>query len=134
MRLEIGESAEISRTITDDDVRRFAELSLDSNPLHLDDDFAATTPFGRRIAHGMLPASLISAVLGTRLPGPGCIYLKQDLRFLAPVFIGETVTARVSVSELGERNRCVLDTEVTKDDGTVVVTGTATLLLPAEAR
>jgi 3-hydroxybutyryl-CoA dehydratase len=95
--LEVGMSATYSKTITDADITIFAGVSGDTNPVHLDDGFAAQTLFGERIAHGMLSASFISTVFGTRLPGPGCIYLSQNLRFRAPVKVGDTVEARCSI-------------------------------------
>src|SRR6185295_8270309 len=100
MKLKVGDTAWLTRTVTDADIRAFAELSPDHNPIHLDDDYAATTRFGRRIAHGMFGASLISAVIGNDLPGTGSIYLSQTLKFLAPVFVGDTLTARVVVAKV----------------------------------
>lgn len=88
------------RKVTDADIRAFAELTGDHNPIHLDDGYAATTRFGQRIAHGMFGASLISAVIGNDLPGTGSIYLGQTLKFLAPVYLGDTVTARVTVTKI----------------------------------
>jgi 3-hydroxybutyryl-CoA dehydratase len=98
--LAIGMAAEVTRTITDAEILIFAGMSGDTNPLHLDHDFAAGTVFGGRIAHGMLYASLISTVIGTRLPGPGCVYVSQEMRFKAPVRVGEAVTASATVAEL----------------------------------
>jgi acyl dehydratase len=100
MNLSIGDTASISRTVTNEDIQAFADLSDDHNPIHLDDDYAATTRFGQRIAHGMFGASLISAVIGNELPGTGSIYLSQTLRFLAPVYPGDSVTARVTVTKI----------------------------------
>ena len=102
MHLKAGDTASISREISDEDIREFAKLSGDFNPLHLDDEFARTTRFGRRIAHGMLGASLISTALGTKLLGEGAIYLSQTLQFLAPIFPGDTVTAKVTVTKIKE--------------------------------
>lgn len=122
----IGASAQRTRTFTDDAVSLFALASGDENPIHLDDDYAAHTPFRRRIAHGMLAASLISAVLGNDLPGHGSVYLSQSLRFVAPVFIGDTITARVEVVATREEKRLVtLSTECFNQDGVTVVTGEA---------
>ena len=98
--LQIGMSASVSRTVSEADILMFAGVSGDTNPVHLDAEFAASTMFGGRIAHGMFSAGLISAVFGTRLPGPGCIYLSQSLKFKAPVKIGQTVVAKVTVKEL----------------------------------
>jgi 3-hydroxybutyryl-CoA dehydratase len=102
MALKIGDTASMSKTITDEDIRGFAELTGDTNPVHLDESFAQTTRFGRRIAHGMLSASLISALLANRLPGKGTVYLSQTLRFVAPVYPGDTVTARVTITRIRE--------------------------------
>lgn len=131
MTLKAGDAAEISKTITDEDVRAFAELTGDRNPVHLDDDYAATTRFGRRIAHGMLGASLISTVLAGELPGRGTVYLSQTLRFTAPVFLGDTVTARVTVTRVREDKPVVtLETVCTNQRGERVVEGEAVVLLP----
>ena len=131
MALTVGDSAEISKTINDEDVRAFAELTGDRNPVHLDEEFAATTRFGRRIAHGMLGASLISTVLACELPGPGSVYLSQTLRFNAPVFLGDTVTARVNVKHVREDKPVVtLETVCTNQRGDVVVEGEAVVLVP----
>src|SRR6187402_3093461 len=102
MNLKIGDSASISKTITDADIQVFADVTGDHNALHLDEEYAATTRFGGRIAHGMLSASLISAVLGNELPGAGSVYLSQTLKFVKPVFPGDTVTARVTVIAIRE--------------------------------
>jgi 3-hydroxybutyryl-CoA dehydratase len=101
--LSLGMRETYSKLVKASDVVGFAEISGDRNPIHLSEHFAAKTPFGGRIAHGLYTASLISAVIGTRLPGPGAIYLSQTLRFLAPVRIGDTVEARVEVAELIEK-------------------------------
>jgi 3-hydroxybutyryl-CoA dehydratase len=94
---EPGQSASFRKTFTDDDVRRFIEITGDTNPLHIDDEFAARTQFGRRIIHGMLTASLFSTMVGTLLPGTGAIYRSQTLRFLLPVYVGDTVTGRLVI-------------------------------------
>src|SRR5215212_1002169 len=100
MRFNVGDSAEITKTIDDSDIQAFADVTGDHNPVHVDDAFAARTRFGRRIAHGMLSASLISAVLANKLPGEGSVYLGQTLQFVAPVFPGDEITARVTVKEV----------------------------------
>lgn len=129
--LTVGMSASVSRTVSEADILMFAGVSGDTNPVHLDQEFAASTMFGGRIAHGMLSAGLISAVFGTRLPGPGCIYLSQNLKFKAPVKIGDTVVARVTVKELkSEKRRAVFSTVCTVGE-TVVLDGEAELLVPA---
>jgi 3-hydroxybutyryl-CoA dehydratase len=119
--ITIGMSAELSKTITDADIVLFAGVSMDSNAVHMDEEFGRSTPFGGRIAHGMLSASLLSAVLGNRLPGPGVIYMSQSLRFRAPVRPGDTVHAKVTVKEvIAEKCRVVLDTVCTVGDKVVI--------------
>jgi 3-hydroxybutyryl-CoA dehydratase len=130
MNLKVGDSAEMSKTITDEDVRAFAGLTGDRNPVHLDEEYAAQTRFGRRIAHGMLGASLISAVLANELPGRGTVYLSQTLKFTAPVFLGDTVTARVVVKHVREDKPVVtLETVCTNERGERVVEGEAVVLV-----
>ena len=127
--ISVGMSEVVSKTVTHDDIVGFAEITGDTNPVHLCDDFAADTMFRERIAHGMLSAGMISAVLGTRLPGPGCIYLSQSLRFRAPVMIGDEVVAIATVIEIdAERRRITLET-VCKVGDTVVVDGEAKLMV-----
>ena len=131
--LELGISASVSRTVSEADILMFAGVSGDTNPVHLDQEFAASTMFGGRIAHGMLSAGLISAVFGTRLPGPGSIYLSQTLKFKAPVKIGDTVVARVTVKELKTEKRRAVFSTVCSVGSTVVLDGEAELLIPARA-
>lgn len=127
--LKIGECASLKKTITENDVYMFAEITGDTNPAHVNEKVASQGIFKTRVAHGMLSASLISAVLGTKLPGPGAIYLGQDIQFLAPVFIGDTVCANVEVIEINNaKNICVLKTVCTNQLGKVVVNGKATIL------
>lgn len=129
--LKPGMSAVYVKTVTDADVVGFAEVSGDHNPIHLDEEFAKTTRFGGRIAHGLLTASFISTVIGTQLPGPGSIYLSQDLKFLAPVRIGDEVTVEVKVKELfPEKKRAVFET-VCRVGETVVIKGEALALVPS---
>lgn len=131
MSLKVGDSASRTKTITDADVQDFARASGDTNPVHLDEDYAATTRFGRRIAHGMLTGSLISAVLGNDLPGNGSIYLGQEFKFKAPVFIGDTITATVEVTAYREEKRiATLKTTCTNQDGAVVLEGEAVVIAP----
>lgn len=131
--LSVGQSASQAKTITEADVVLYAGLTGDFNPVHVNEEEAARSRFGGRIAHGMLTAGLVSAVLGTRLPGPGAIYVRQSLRFTRPVRIGDTVTARVEVTELEPgRRRVTLETRCTNQDGTVVLEGEAELLVPEE--
>lgn len=129
--LTVGMSASISKTISEADILLFAGVSGDTNPVHLDGEFAASTMFGSRIAHGMLSAGLISAVFGTRLPGPGCIYLSQNLKFKAPVKIGDTVVARATVKELKTEKRRAIFSTVCTVGGNVVLDGEAEILVPA---
>lgn len=132
MTLRIGDKASRTRTISDADVRLFAQASGDTNPIHLDEAYAARTPFKRRIAHGMLTASLISAILGSDLPGIGTIYLGQELKFKAPVFIGDTVTATVEVIQYRTDKRiATLRTAVVNQDGVLVIEGEAVVIAPA---
>jgi len=130
MKFKPGDTASLSKTIGDDDIRAFANASGDHNPLHLDEEFARQTRFGKRIAHGMLSASLISAVLANDLPGQGSIYLGQSLQFVAPVFPGDTVTARVTVTSIREDKPIIkLETVCTNQRDEVVVRGEATVLV-----
>jgi len=130
MRFKVGDAATRTKTITDEDIRAFAELSGDRNPVHLDDEYAAATRFGRRIAHGMLAASLVSATLANELPGRGSVYLSQTLRFVAPVFPGDTVTARVEVTKVREDKPIVtLETVCTNERGERLIEGEAVVLL-----
>ena len=132
--IAVGMSAETAKTITEADILLFSAVSTDTNAVHLDEEFGKTTMFGGRIAHGMLSASLISAVLGTRLPGPGVIYLNQSLRFKAPVRIGDTVHAKVTVKEvIAEKSRVVLDT-VCSVGGKVVIDGEAMVMATSRAK
>lgn len=129
--LKIGDNASLSKTFTDSDVRTFAEISGDHNPIHIDDEFAASTRFERRLVHGMLTAGMISAVLGMQLPGPGSIYLKQELNFRAPVYIGDTITATVTVTKVREDKPIItLATACKNQDGETVIEGVAVLLTP----
>ena len=127
--LKVGDSAEMSKTISETDVYNFAGICGDFNPLHVDSEAAARSPFKKRIAHGMLAASLISAVLGTALPGKNTIYIEQNLQFNAPVFIGDTITARVEVIELKpEKNTARLKTEALNQSGKKVIAGHAVIM------
>lgn len=128
--LTVGQSAELVRTVTEGDIVAFAQVTGDTNPVHLDADYAATTSFGERIAHGMLSAGYISAVLGTTLPGPGAVYLSQTLNFKRPVKIGAEVVARVTVTAIDEaKARVTLDTTCLVG-GKAVVGGEAVVLVP----
>jgi 3-hydroxybutyryl-CoA dehydratase len=130
-KIEIGDSAQISNTITEKTIKDFAEATGDFNPVHLDQTYAEKTYFKGRIAHGVLSIGYISSVLGNLLPGPGGILLSQEARFLAPVRIGDVITARAEVIELiPEKNRLKLKTTCTNQKGEVVVDGTAWSLCP----
>jgi 3-hydroxybutyryl-CoA dehydratase len=132
-QLKEGMKATVSRTITETDLRNFSGVSGDTNPMHLNEEYAATTPFKHCIVHGMLTASLISAAIGTKLPGPGCIYMHQTLKFLAPVYVGETVYATVRVKTLiPEKNRVVMETVCTVK-GKPVIEGEALIKVPSRA-
>ncbi len=126
--LDVGATAERVRTITDADIRAFAAVSGDDNPVHLDDDYAARSMFKGRVAHGMLAGALISALLGTELPGPGAVYLSQKLDFKRPIRPGDEVTVRVTVSAL-EPPRAILSTQVLVR-GKLAVDGEAVVALP----
>jgi 3-hydroxybutyryl-CoA dehydratase len=131
--LTVGQTAEMSRVVGAADIEAFAEVSGDINPVHLDEAYARTTTFGERIAHGMLSAGYISALLGTRLPGPGCIYLSQSLRFRRPVKIGDLVVARVSIKTLDAgRGHVTLET-VCEVAGKTVIDGEALVIAPRRA-
>jgi 3-hydroxybutyryl-CoA dehydratase len=124
-----GQQASITRKVTAADVETFAGISGDNNPVHLDQEFAEKSRFKKRIAHGILSAGYISAVLGSKLPGPGTIYLSQNIAFKAPVFIGDTVTATVTVLNYRpDKHILTLRTECTNQDGIVVLEGQAVCL------
>ena len=130
--LEIGMSRSLTKVIEDYDIRLFADVSTDRNPVHLDEEYAQQTIFGGRIAHGMLTASLISAVIGEQLPGHGTVYMAQDLKFLAPVFPGDEVVAEVSVSAIDHgRRRVTLDC-VCRVGDKAVLKGEAKVLAPSK--
>ncbi len=130
-----GDSAEITKTIEQADIDAFADLTGDHNPVHVDEEFAKTTRFGRRIAHGMLTASLISSVLANKLPGEGSVYLGQTLEFKAPVFPGDEITARVTVKEIREDKPIVkLETLCINQRDEIVIRGEATILATNKRR
>ncbi len=131
--LEEGMEDTFAKTITDADVTTFAGISGDTNPLHLNHEFASETMFEGQIAHGMLTASFISTVIGTKLPGPGCIYVSQDLRFKAPVKVGDTVTATCTVSRLIPEKRMIEMETICSVGGKPVLNGQATILVPSRA-
>jgi 3-hydroxybutyryl-CoA dehydratase len=127
--IAIGDKITRTQTITDETIRTFAELTGDTNPVHLDDGYAATTRFGRRIAHGMIAGGLISAALANDLPGPGTVYLSQTLNFKAPVYPGDTVTATIEVKSLhANKPIATLSTTCVNQDDVIVLEGEAVVL------
>jgi 3-hydroxybutyryl-CoA dehydratase len=129
--LKIGDSAQFSKTITETDINDFAKVTGDFNPLHLDQGYAEKTIFKGRIAHGLLSVGLLSSILGNILPGHGTIYLSHEIKFLAPVRIGDTITAKVEVIEVvPEKNRAEFRTTCTNQDGKLVVDGFAWAMPP----
>jgi 3-hydroxybutyryl-CoA dehydratase len=129
--LKVGDSAQISKTITETDINDFARVTGDFNPVHLDQAYAEKTIFKGRIAHGLLSVGLLSSILGNILPGHGTIYLSQEVKFLAPVRIGDTITAKVEVMELiPEKNRVKFRTTCINQEGNIVVDGTAWAMPP----
>lgn len=130
MDFKVGDTATMSKTITDADIQTFADLIGDHNSIHLDDEYASKTRFGRRIAHGMLSASLISTTIGVKLPGSGTVYLSQNFKFVAPVYPDDTVTAKVTVSKIREDKPIVtLETVCHNQHGELVVKGEAVVLV-----
>jgi len=130
--IKIGDQASTAKTFSEEDVRIFAEISGDKNPIHLDEEFAASTRFGKRLVHGFLTSSMISALLGMQLPGHGSIYIKQTLNFRAPVYIGDTITATVRVTQIRDSKPIItLQTVCINQEGMVVIDGEAVLLAPS---
>lgn len=133
MPLQIGDTASRTKQLLEADIQAFAQASGDTNSIHLNEAYAATTPFKRRIAHGMLTASLISAILGNDLPGIGTIYLAQEVKFKAPVYIGDTITASVELVKYREDKRiATFLTTCTNQDGVLVLEGEAVVIAPAD--
>ena len=128
--IEVGQKSTLSKTITIADIQAYAEVTEDRNPIHLDEEFAKTTMFKERIAHGMLTAGFFSAIFGTQLPGVNTIYLKQALEFTAPVKIGDTITAEVEVVEKMEKNKLRFTTIARNQKGDIVVKGEALVKKP----
>ena len=132
MKFQVGDRASVRVKVTDQMIRGFAELSGDRNPIHLDEEFARTTRFGRRIAHGMITGALISRVLATELPGPGAVYLSQNLKFTAPVFVDEELTIELTVLSIrAEKNLLTIETKALKPDGKPAATGEALVMVSA---
>lgn len=131
--IKVNDKFEIEKTVKDEDVRNFAELSGDKNPLHLDDEYAKTTMFKQRISHGMLPASYISMAIGMHMPGIGTTYLEQDLKFKKPVFIGDKVKVCLEVTDLVDKGKffiAEIKTQVLNSQGDVVIDGRAKVIPP----
>ena len=123
-QIKVGDTAEFAKTVTETDIYLYAGITGDFNPAHVNEVYAKSTFFKTRIAHGMLTAGFISAIIANQLPGPGTIYLKQDLSFLAPVHIGDTITGRVEILELiPEKNRVRIKTTCSNQDGVMVISG-----------
>jgi 3-hydroxybutyryl-CoA dehydratase len=134
-KLKVGDSASLSRTISESDIYQYAGITGDMNPVHMDEEYARQTPFGGRIAHGMLCAGLVGAVMGMKLPGPGAIYQGQTLSFLAPVRIGDTITATAEIIEIGAKKKSAqLKTTCINQNGVAVLEGVASVLLPRRKR
>ena len=130
--IEIGMSESYSQTITDADVKLYAGISGDRNPVHMDEEYAEKSRYKKRIAHGMISSSFFSALFGTKLPGPGCVYVNQSLNFKRPVYIGDTVTAIITVTKIDEiKSRVYFDT-VCKVKNKIVIDGQAELYIPKE--
>jgi len=127
-----GNTASLSKTISEYDVYSFAGITGDFNPAHINEEYAKSNRFGTRIAHGMLSAGLISSVIGMKLPGPGTIYLEQQLRFTAPVFIGDTITATITIEDIDEWNRMTLTTVCSNQNGKEVLQGKALVIPPKQ--
>ena len=132
--IEVGMRAAYSHTVTDADVKSFAGISGDNNPVHMSDEYAANSKFGARIAHGLYSASFFSALFGTRLPGTGCVYVAQNLRFKLPVYLGDTVVAEISVTSIDTRRRRVFFDTVCSVKGRVVIEGEAEIYMPKTSR
>src|SRR5215831_10318533 len=131
--IKIGDAATLERTLTEQDITLFAVMSGDINPAHVDPEYATSSRFREVIGHGMWSGALISTVLGTEFPGPGTIYLGQNLRFRRPVKVGDTITIKVTAKEKdAAKGKVMLDTECVNQDGDVVVSGTAEVIAPSE--
>ena len=126
----VGMTESYSQTITDSDIKSFSGISGDKNPVHMSDDFVSNTQFKRRIAHGLMSASYFSALFGMKIPGPGCVYLSQSLKFLKPVYIGDTVTAKVTITKLNKRSRRFTFETCCYVNSVEVIVGEAEIFLP----
>lgn len=130
--LSVGDTASVTHLVSERDLILFATVSGDVNPVHLDEEFAAATPFGGRIAHGMLSGALISAAIACELPGPGSIYIGQELSFLRPVRLGDDIRIELEILEKLPKNRVRIATRVVNQEGKKVVDGTATVMAPTD--
>ncbi|KLO22181.1 enoyl-CoA hydratase [Marinitoga sp. 1197] len=131
--IKLNQTYEVKRKITAKMVETFAEITGDKNPVHLDEEFASKTVFKKRIAHGILSVGLISAVLGMEFPGPGTIYMKQDTKFLKPIYLDEEITIKIIVKEkINEKSRLILTTQIIKENGKLAVDGEALVLFKGE--
>jgi 3-hydroxybutyryl-CoA dehydratase len=128
--LKVGQTAMFGRTVTDADIAAFAGVSGDTNPIHLHDGFARGTRFGQRIAHGLLSASYISTVIGTKLPGPGAVYLSQTMQFMAPVIVGDTITAVATITAIDEKRRRITLKTQCLNGSKIVIDGEAVVMVP----
>jgi 3-hydroxybutyryl-CoA dehydratase len=134
-KLEVGDSESFSKTVGESDIYLYAGITGDMNPVHIDEEYANQSVFGGRVAHGMLVAGFISTVIAMKLPGPGTIYQEQTLSFLAPVRIGDTITATVEIIELGRKKKTAqLKTTCSNQKGVVVLEGQASVILPRKKR
>lgn len=132
--LKVGDTGSFTKSITEQDVMAFADVSGDFNPVHIDEEYARQTPFGRRVAHGILMAGIISTVLGTELPGVGTIFVELHIKFLKPVFLGDTVTARATVMEIINPKRVRLMVACVNQDGEDVALGNAIVVPPKQTK
>lgn len=131
--IRLNQTYEVKRKITSEMVETFAQITGDKNPVHLDEEYASKTIFKRRIAHGILSVGLISAVLGMEFPGPGTIYLRQDAKFLKPIYLNEEITIKITVKEkIVEKSRLMLTTQIFKENGDIAVDGEALVLFKGE--
>lgn len=131
--LEIGQSDSFQKTVTESDVYSFAGITGDMNPFHINEEFCKTTKFGKRLIHGALLNGMVSAVLGMKLPGPGTIFVRQEIKFLAPAFIGDTIKATVTVANITEK-RVFLKFDCTNQDGIVVCEGESEVSVPRKKK
>jgi len=127
---QTGMTETYTQTITDADIRSFAAVSGDNNPVHLSEEFARESRFGKRVSHGLLSASFFSAIFGTKLPGSGCIYVSQSLKFLAPVYINDTVIATVTIKAIDKKKRRIIFDTFCSVNDSIVISGEAEIYIP----